>query len=239
MKPFVIYPDKSYPRESVRPHFCYADGFLEDDLGAHMGEYGQSDYFHLSATFKRALDENDAVKEGTYSCQFNGRPATLFVVPTGGGHTEGLCCYDDDEESLRYIKEWLEDHNRLELFPTTPKMEDNWPKHCEIKSQINKKLISLNYTPTVAVDLYGHHANFTELQVRALQLIAIQKANEGEDAWQEFCANVVVYSRRWKKCAFRMHWRKDGRFVENFPEGFFDVSGRLHLQLIKEELKNK
>lgn len=116
MKPFVIYPDNNWPIESVRPNWCYADGELEDDLGMDMGECGVPDYFHLSATFKRALNEKGYVKEGTYACQYNGRAATLYVVPVGG-KTEGLVCYDDDEKSLSYIKEWLEEHHRLEFFP--------------------------------------------------------------------------------------------------------------------------
>lgn len=239
MKPFVIYPDKNYPKESIRPHFCYADGLLEDDLGAHMGEYGQPDYFHLSATFKRALDENNAVKEGTYSCQFNGKPATLFVVPTGGIHTEGRMCYDDDKESLRYIKEWLEEHHRLEFFPNMPKMENNRKKHNLLIREMKQELISRNYRPLIAAEIYGKQVYLKEVEVRALQVLAAKKAQESEDAWNEFCANVVVYSGRWKGRSYRMHWDKNGYFVENFPEGYFDVCGRLQLTLMKYEREKR
>ena len=238
MKPFIIYPDNNWPRESVRPKMCYADGELEDNLGRDMGEGGVPDYFHLSATFKRALNEKGDVKEGTYACQYNGRAATLYVVPAGG-NTEGLVCYDDDEKSLSYIKEWLEEHNRLEFFPNMPKMENNRQKHNDIIREMKQELISRNYRPLIAAEIYGKQVYLKEVEVRALQVLATKKAQESEDAWNEFCANVVVYSGRWKGRSYRMHWDKNGYFVEKFPEGYFDVCGRLQLTLMKYEREKR
>lgn len=241
MKPFTIYPDNNYPRDAVRPNWCYADGQLEKDLAKDMGEYGVPDYFKLSATFHRAIvgsEGKNYVKEGTYKCQYKGRLATLYVI-NSSGESEGLCCYDDDEESIEYIKKWLTRRHRIEFFPTTKKMENNRQKHNEIIREMKQELISRHYQPLIAAEIYGKQVYLKEVEVRALQVLAAKKAQESEDAWNEFCANVVVYSGRWKGRSYRMHWNKSGYFVENFPEGYFDVCGRLQLTLMKYEREKR
>lgn len=93
-----ILPDGNYERGTVyRPHFCYADGRLEDDLG--------EDFFCLSASPARG--GGDSLPTGKYPCSYNGKPCTLYVVNMGSGRHHGLCCYDDDMESKARILDQL------------------------------------------------------------------------------------------------------------------------------------
>lgn len=226
MKPFIIYADKQQPDNAVRPHFCYADGEIEKDLDRG----GQCDYFFLSNSAKRILDKEGHAKEGNYPCVFEGKPATLFVWKSCG-RTEGLMCYDDDVDARANIKEELERHYRHDLSPEIPKMEKNQRKHYQFLHEMKQELVKRNSHEKVAVEIYGKIAYLTEREVRALQVIAARKANESEEAFVEFCANVVVYSGTSKRKSYVMHWKKDGHFVESFESGFYDVCGQLCLVL--------
>ena len=232
MKPFTIYADgQKRPKNSIRPAFVYADGNIEKDMAKYGG---QCDYFFLSASAKRILDKDGYAKVGSYPCVFEGKPVTMYVW-NSCGNTEGLCCYDDDEESKAYIKKELERHFIYDLSPEMPKMENNRQKHNQVISAMKEQLIMRNSHEHLAAEIYGKLVYLTEREVRALQVLAVEKAKQSEEEWREFCANVVVYSNSKKKNSYQLHWKKDGRFYESMETGFFDVCGSLTLVLYKED----
>lgn len=102
---FSIYSDDGgADADKFHPHFCYADGKLERDLG--------SDIFSLDSAAKEKMLSKDGMnmKPGQYKCNYNGKPCTLYVSYNTSGRGPsivGLCCYDDDKESREYIKSQL------------------------------------------------------------------------------------------------------------------------------------
>lgn len=231
MKPFIIYADgQKRHNGAVRPNFVYADGNIEDDMKKYGG---QCDYFYLSSSAKKILDAEGYAKEGSYPCVFEGKAATMYVWKSCG-RTEGLCCYDDDVKSKAYIKQEFERHFVYDLSPMQ-KMEKNRQKHNQVISAMKEQLIKRNSHEHLAVEIYGKLVYLTEREVRALQVLAVEKAKQSEEEWREFCANVVVYSNSQKSKSYQLHWKKDGRFYESMETGFYDVCGMLCLVLYKED----
>lgn len=77
------------------------------------------------------------------------------------------------------------------------------------------------YCPKIAAEINGKLLYLTEGEVRALQLIARDKANESDEAFEQFCKNVVIYSNTTKrKSGYTMIFRKDGMFKNDFECGF-------------------
>lgn len=100
---FEIFPDGEYEEGQVfRPEWCYADGKLEDDLGAAGST--MADYFYLDTSAARVMGDN--MRTGKYECQFNGRPCSLYYM-NNGHRPEGYCCYDDDIEAKARILDML------------------------------------------------------------------------------------------------------------------------------------
>lgn len=88
-------------------------------------------------------------------------------------------------------------------------------------------------TNKVAVEIYGKLMYMTETEIRALQVVARDKANESEAAFNEFCSNVIVYSSRSKrKAKHTMIFRKDGKFSNEFETGFYDVNSNLAFEIL-------
>lgn len=86
---------------------------------------------------------------------------------------------------------------------------------------------------TTAVEIYGELYHLTEKEVRALQVIAKRKAKKSEEAFNEFCKNVIVYSSDCKETALHtMHFRKDGCFSDEFEEGFCDTCANLAFEIL-------
>lgn len=107
---------------------------------------------------------------------------------------------------------------------------NNWQKmHVEIRNVLHEFGYKTNL---VAVEIYGQPKYLNEYQIRALQIIAKRRAEISDEAFKEFIDNVIVYSGRWKrKSTHIMHFRKDGKFSDNFDPGFYDTSWNLAFEL--------
>lgn len=94
-------------------------------------------------------------------------------------------------------------------------------------------LHALRYHHKVAAEIYGRLVYITEAEVRALQILAKRRAEESEEAFLEFCENVVVYSGASKRSSKHiMMFSVDGSFVNDFEPGFFDVNTKLAMDLL-------
>lgn len=91
-----------------------------------------------------------------------------------------------------------------------------------IRIAVSKELAAIHYINKVAVDIYGKIEYLTKDQVRALQIVATKLANSDAQKFEEFKANVIVYSgRNITHSTHQMHWTNKGYFEENFEKGFY------------------
>lgn len=91
-----------------------------------------------------------------------------------------------------------------------------------IRSAVNKELANIHYINKVAVDIYGKIEYLTKDQVRALQVVATKIANTDKQAFEEFKANVIVYSGRdITHSSHVIHWTNEGYLEEDFEKGFY------------------
>ena len=105
-------------------------------------------------------------------------------------------------------------------------------KEKAIRNAINKELAAVHYINKVAVDVYGKIEYLTKDQVKALQIVAVKLANSDAQKFEEFKANVIVYSGRdITHSSHIMHWTNKGYFKEYFQTGFsssyYDLSSAL------------
>ena len=92
----------------------------------------------------------------------------------------------------------------------------------DVRKAILKELANVHYINKVAVDFYGKIEYLTKDQVRALQIVAAKLANSNKEAFEEFKANVIVYSgRNITHSSHVMHWTNKGYFEEDFQKGFY------------------
>ena len=90
-----------------------------------------------------------------------------------------------------------------------------------IRMAIRKELAAIHYINKVAVDVYGKIEYLTKDQVKALQIVATKLANSDKEKFEEFKANVIVYSGRdITHSTHQMHWTNKGYFKEDFEKGF-------------------
>ena len=94
-----------------------------------------------------------------------------------------------------------------------------------IRNAVLKELAAVHYINKVAVDIYGKIYYLTKDQVRALQIVAAKLANSDAQKYEEFKANVIVYSGRdITHSTHQMHWTNRGHLgylKEDFEEGFY------------------
>lgn len=112
-------------------------------------------------------------------------------------------------------------------------------KYIEIKHEILRVMQEFGYKnyDKVAVEIYGKLTYLTESEIRALQIIAKRKAAESDEAYQEFCKNIIVYNgphkgRKKDKSNRIMHFGKDGYFDNSFEGGFMDLCGKMSRELL-------
>lgn len=112
-------------------------------------------------------------------------------------------------------------------------MEELKQQRILIKSLIERILTEFGYNRDKApVMIYGELTFLSECEVRALQVIAMRAAKLGDDIFKDFCENVIVYSGKdVETSTHKMHFRKDGKFIEEFEPGFFDVESNLAFEL--------
>lgn len=97
-----------------------------------------------------------------------------------------------------------------------------------IRAAINKELAAVHYINKVAVDVYGKIHYLTKDQVKALQVVAAKLANSDAQKYEEFKANVIVYSGRdITHSKHVMHWQPNGKFIETFDKGFMTANDNL------------
>lgn len=102
-----------------------------------------------------------------------------------------------------------------------------------VRNRIDIILREHKYTRKVAVDIYGIIEYMDEAHVRALQVMAKRAAEESDEAFTEFCDNIKVYSgSSITKSHHVMHFRKDGKFVEEFDKGFFNANANLMFKIL-------
>ena len=105
----------------------------------------------------------------------------------------------------------------------------------KIRAEIQEILCSYEYHPTVAVEIYGKLTYLNEASVRALQIMALRKAQESEEAFKEFTENVIIYSGRTKrKSHYKMAFKKNGMWAKQFEPGFYDTCGRMYMHILKQ-----
>ena len=103
-----------------------------------------------------------------------------------------------------------------------------------IMSQAHKIMREFGYCKTVAAEIRGKLLYLTEGEVRALQIMAKQKAEESEEAFKEFCDEVIVYSGCKKRSSkHRMIFQKDGCFKDDFENGFFSACAMMSIELLR------
>ena len=109
----------------------------------------------------------------------------------------------------------------------------------EVKREVIATLREFGYkTNKVAVEIYGTLVYMDEPHIRALQVMAMRKAEESEEAFKEFTENVIVYSARCKSRALhKMSLKKTGGFEEKFESGFVTVNTALYMEIIRAEHK--
>ena len=91
-----------------------------------------------------------------------------------------------------------------------------------IRVAVNKELANIHYINKAAVDVYGKIEYLTKDQVRALQIVAAKLANSDKEKFEEFKANVIVYSGRdITHSTHQMHFNNKGYFEEDFQTGFY------------------
>lgn len=91
-----------------------------------------------------------------------------------------------------------------------------------IRNAVNKELAAIHYINKVAVDVYGKIEYLTKDQVKALQIVATKLTNSDAQKFEEFKANVIVYSGRdITHSSYIMHWTNKGYFEEDFEKGFY------------------
>ena len=102
-----------------------------------------------------------------------------------------------------------------------------------IISQAHKIMREFGYCKTVAAEIRGKLLYLTEGEVRALQIMAKQKADESEEAFKEFCEEVVIYSGCKKRSSkHRMIFQKDGCFKNDFDKNFYNACVQMAIELI-------
>lgn len=84
------------------------------------------------------------------------------------------------------------------------------------------------FTPTVDAVINGTRMKLNEYECRYIQVLASECPDE---SWDEFCKNHRIY----RKDGHLMEFQRTGRFKESFDCGFYDVSGRLNMHLIRKE----
>ena len=114
----------------------------------------------------------------------------------------------------------------------------NVEKRNEVLDTMNDMLTRLNSYDRVAVTIYGKTKHMTEREVRCLQVLAMRKANESDEAFKEFCDNVIVHSGPTLN-SYVMRFTKNGRFENKFPCGFYDVCGNFNIEIIRNERHKK
>lgn len=91
---------------------------------------------------------------------------------------------------------------------------------------------TFGYVKTIAAEIYGKILYLTEGEVRALQIMAEEKAEESDEAFNEFCENVIVYSNVKKKISkHKMKFQKDGSFENDFENGFFSACALMAIKI--------
>ena len=101
------------------------------------------------------------------------------------------------------------------------------------KNKYEEKVTPEVIQAKVAAEIYGRRVYITEAEVRALQILAKRRAEESEEAFLEFCENVIVYSGSRKRSSKHiMLFAEDGSFINDFEDGFFDVNYKLANEII-------
>lgn len=89
------------------------------------------------------------------------------------------------------------------------------------------------YCNKIAVEIGGKLRYMTEGEVRALQILAKQAAERSKEDFEGFCKNVVVYSNTQKrKSKYKMIFREDGCFENDFECGFFSACSDMAFEIL-------
>lgn len=86
----------------------------------------------------------------------------------------------------------------------------------------------MKHIPLVYCEIYGTPMYLNETQIRFLQ---VQCKNHWD--YDEFCRTHVVYSGRYKRQSDHiMHFRRDGKFVEEFEGNFYVGTAELAFEVL-------
>lgn len=101
----------------------------------------------------------------------------------------------------------------------------------DLRSEIRKEFGY--YTEKVAAEIYGKIYYLTEVEVRFLQVKAKKAAQESDEAFEEFCNNIIIYSGKAKRNSKHiMKFQKDGSFANDFEYQFYTLDMELAKEII-------
>ena len=123
---------------------------------------------------------------------------------------------------------------KQEIEENVFKRSVDYDKFSEIRHEVRTGILAkMRYHQKVAAEVYGKIVYLTEPEVRALQVLAKRKAEESDEAFKEFTDNVIIYSHMHKRRSkHKMVFRKDGKFENDFEQGFFDVNSNLAFEIL-------
>jgi hypothetical protein len=103
----------------------------------------------------------------------------------------------------------------------------------DIREMIKQELAWRNYYSTVPAVIDGKVCHLTEPEVIALQVICAKiYKNEGPRAWRRFCQRVTIFNGPADLASETMKFRRDGAFENEFLPGFYDITGRMALEIL-------
>ena len=107
----------------------------------------------------------------------------------------------------------------------------------KIINEVQELLKKHQYTPTLPVIIYGEKYEFTEVQMRALQCLAKRRADESEEAFEDFNCNVYIsLSNELGEYELTNHaFTKDGHINGFFNQGFYDICSKFAIAISRAE----
>lgn len=104
-------------------------------------------------------------------------------------------------------------------------------RSAEIKQDVMHILGEFGYrTDTVTVEIFGIPYNYTEHELRALQVLVARTSQDNPEEGRNLCDNITIYYPGTED-EDEGHILPDGRLDNPLP-GFIDTNDRLSLELL-------
>lgn len=97
-----------------------------------------------------------------------------------------------------------------------------------IEKEVNKILKDYDYKRTVPVLINGKFHYWDQSHMRAFQVLV----NKNPDKYDEITSQITIYGGDPKIYNGTMPVRKDGKFVESFIKGYYDIDANLAFDIM-------